>query len=740
MCGVIVETSGGAVTSIVGDPDDPLSKGHICPKATALAELYTDPDRLTAPMIRRGDGFVEVSWDEAFDAVVDGLRRVQARHGPEAVGVYMGNPSIHALGAMTHGQLFFRLLKTRSRFSATSLDQLPHMLAALQMFGHQLLVPVPDIDRAHGMVIIGANPLASNGSMMSAPGVKGRLRDIQLRGGRVTVIDPRRTETAAFADEHFFIRPGTDAALLACLIRLRLEAPNPWGNARRFIRDGDGASKGDDVDVVRAAVADFDIDSVATFTGIAPDVITQLAARFVGPRPATAYGRFGVCTQDFGGLTAYLLNVLNMASGALDVEGGVMFTRPAVDLVGAARLIGQRGSFGRRKSRVRGAPAFSGEFPAACLAEEIDTPGDGQLRALITHAGNPVLSTPDGGRLERALPGLEFMVSIDPYVNETTTHAHVILPPTTSLERSHYDLVLNVLAVRNTARYSAPTFARGENARHDWEIFTALAKRMAPHTLDERSSSPPRPPWSLRGRLEAEAIGAIMRRGPEAILDMLLRLGPYRTSLGKLKAHTSGIDFGPLQPCLPDRLQTQDHRIHAAPGIYAAELHRLTARMSAASSSSTSSSSSSSSSVTSECAAEAPSLVLIGRRDLRSNNSWMHNSPGLMRGKNRCTVLMHPDDAAARALHDGQDVALSTTTGRIVLPVEVTSSVMPGVVCVPHGFGHHRSQTKLGVAHAHAGVSVNDVTDGARIDVLTGNASFSGTPVHVEAADLPVST
>ena len=701
MCGVLIEVEGEKLLGIRGDPNDPLSRGHICPKGAALADLHTDPDRLKRPLIRDGDGFKEVGWDEAFDAVAAGLKRVQAQHGRDAVAVYMGNPTVHALGAMTHGQLFFRHLRTRSRYSATSLDQLPHMLASLEMYGHQLLVPIPDLDRAHGVIILGANPLASNGSMMSAPGVKRRLKDIQARGGRIVVVDPRRTETADLADAHHFIRPGTDAALLACLAGMLVRTHNlAAARVLSFLAD-EG-----DISFLTSALAPFAdddrVDDVAAFTGLSREAIVSLAADLQGPHPSVVYGRFGVCTQDFGGLTGWLLNVVNILSGNLDREGGVMFTKPAADLVGMARFIGQRGSFGRRRSRVRGAPAFSGEFPAACLVEEMEVAGKGQVKALITHAGNPVLSTPDGARLERALPGLDFMVCIDPHLNETTRHAHVILPPTTGLEREHYDLVFNVLAVRNTARYSAPLFPRHQDARHDWEIFNALAARMAPQTL--------------RGRAENAAVDVMMGKGPSRPLNVMLRAGPWRTSLKALQRAPHGLDFGPLQPCLPERLQTRDKKLRLAPALYRPELKRLLERMT--------------STVSTTRAGEA-GLVLIGRRELRSNNSWMHNSERLMGGKNRCTVMMHPQDAAARGLNDGDDVDVTSSTGRIQVPLEVTAGVMVGVVSIPHGFGHGRPGTRLRVAAEHAGASINDVTDAGRMDALTGNASFSGTPVEV---------
>ncbi len=696
MCGVRIEHDGRSVLSVRGDPDDPFSKGAICPKATALADLHHDPDRLQTPRIKRDGRFVEVGWDEAYDEVARRLRAVHKAHGRGAVAIYQGNPTVHSLGAMLYGQLLWRALGTRTRFSATSLDQLPHMLSSLWMYGHQLLVPVPDLDRARCVVVIGANPAVSNGSMMSAAGVRRRLDDMRARGGTLIVIDPRRTETADRADSHHFIRPGTDATLLAGLVRFICHERAP--------RLGHLAAFTDGLDLVRGAVDAFTPDVVAAHTGLDADVVTTLADELLNKR-GLVYGRFGACTQDFGALTAWLINVVNILVGALDVEGGVMFTTPALDVIGLAGVVGQRGHFDKGQSRVRGLPEFGGEFPAACLAEEIDTPGEGQVKALITHAGNPVLSTPNGARLDAALAGLDFMVSIDFYLNETTRHADVILPPSSPLEREHYDAVFHLLAVRNTARWSTPTFARPAHARHDWEIFLALTERLA------------RP--GLRARAASWATQALMGRGPQHVVDGLLRIGPHRTSVTALKKSPSGLDFGPLRPCLPARLQTTSKRIALAPPRLVEDLVRLQAALSSSSSSSSPSSPS--------------ALLLIGRRELRSNNSWLHNSPRLLRGAS-CTLLMHPADAQARALATGDSVTATSTTGKITLPVEVTDAIMPGVVSVPHGWGHGRAGTAMAAAATNPGVSVNDITDGARVDALSGNASFSGTPVEVVRA------
>jgi anaerobic selenocysteine-containing dehydrogenase len=689
MCGIVVEHEGHRVVSIKGDPDDPLSRGYICPKATALEDLYTDPDRLKKPLRKRGNDFEEISWDTAFDEVTARIRDLQKKHGRSALAVYQGNPTVHSVGALAFGQIFVRALHTRSHFSATSMDQLPHQLAGTLMFGNQFLLPIPDVDRTRAMIIVGANPLASNGSIMTAPGMKRRLREIQERGGVVVVVDPRKTETAAVADRHVPIRPGTDAALLLAMLKLALDD----------VRLHHLAPFVDGVDALKSVVRDVDIDQVARFTRVSVDDIRFLAAT-LAKSPAVLYGRMGACTQEFGGLTAWLLVVLNAVTGNLDREGGAMFTTPAVDLVRLAARGGAGGHFAKRKSRVRGLPEFGGEYPVSTLAEEIDTPGEGQLKGLITAAGNPVLSSPQGSRLDAALPLLELMVSVDPYVNETTRHAHYVLPPTSPLERDNYDVVFHALAVRNTARWSDALFERPHDARHDWEIFLELSTRL------QRST-----PGSLAMHV---ARRALRKRGPRPLIDVLLRLGPHRLSVKKLQNAPHGIDLGALVPRLPQALETVDKRIDLAPRVYVDDVARLTARI----------------------AADADAgLVMIGRRDLRSNNSWMHNSARLIKGADRCTLLMHPDDAKERNLVHGADVAVSSRTGRVTVKLEVTDAMMRGVVSLPHGFGHGRAGVRLAIAGAHAGVSLNDLTDAERVDPLSGNAAFNGLPVTVTSLE-----
>ena len=708
MCGLAIEVDGDRVVTIRGDREDPFSRGHICPKAAALQDIHEDPDRLRHPLRRRPDGGHErIGWDEAFAEVATRLRAIQDRHGRNAVGAYIGNPTVHNYGSLLFAVPFLKALRTRNQYSATSVDQLPHHLAGLEMFGHLLLLPVPDLDRTDHLLILGANPAVSNGSLMSAPGVAKRLAAIRARGGKVVVIDPRRTETARLADCHHFIRPGTDVLLLAAMLHTLF--------AERLAAPGRLAAFTDGLDAVEAAVAGFTPERVASATGLAAEAIRGLARELAAARSAAVYGRVGVSLQEFGAASAWLINVLNVVTGNLDRPGGAMFTRPAFDVVELGARLGQRGHFARGRSRVRGLPEFNGEYPVATLADEILTPGDGQIRGMVTMAGNPVLSTPNGRQLDAAFASLEFMVSIDLYLNETTRHAHIILPPTSALEHDNYDVALHALAIRNTAKYSPQLFTPAPDTRHDWQILLELTTR-----LEARG-----PVAALLGQAKRAVFG---RLPPHRILDLGLRLGPYGAklrpgrgglSLRRLRDEVHGVDLGPLEPCLPARLYTEARRIALAPALLVGDLERVRARL-----------------LGDAGAAEAEAgydLRLIGRRQLRSNNSWMHNSPRLVKGPPRCTVLLHPDDAARRGIVAGQRVTVRSRVGSIELPVELTDEVMPGVVSVPHGWGHDRPGVALATARAHAGVSVNDLTDETLLDALSGNAALNGVPVRVEA-------
>jgi anaerobic selenocysteine-containing dehydrogenase len=698
VCGLAVEHDGERILSIRGDAEDTFSEGHVCPKAVALKDVLADPDRLRRPMRRVGDRWHEVSWEEALTETAERLVAIQRAHGSDAVAFYYGNPTAHSLGAML---LLFPLidtLATRNVYSSNSVDALPRMLASTLLYGNQSVIPIPDLERTQLLLVLGANPLVSNGSVMTAPNVGKRLERLRQRGGRLIVVDPRRTETADVADVHHPIRPGTDALLVAALLQTIF--------AEGLARPGRLEAMTDGLERLRALVAPFTPERVAGAVGIPAPTIAGLARELAASPAAVCYARMGIAVGEFGALASCLVDALNVVTGNLDRVGGAMFCTPAADLAGFARMIGQAGAFGRWKSRVGGLPEFNGELPAAALADEIETPGPGQIRALVTHAGNPVLSYPNGRRLDGALAGLDFMVAIDIYVNETTRHAHFILPPTFALEHDHYALLFHALAVRNTAHFAPAILRKPEGTRHDWEIMGELMARLR----------------SARGGL-GRVVGPLVRRAvrtftPRRALGMLTRFGPHRLSLRRLEASPHGIDLGPLEPRLPGLLDTPGKRIRLVPAEVEADFARLAARLDTH-------------------ANGDGTLLLIGRRTLRSNNSWMHNAERLVRGRERCTLLMHPADAAARGLAGGERVTVTSRTGGIEAPLELSDAMMPGVVSLPHGWGHDRPGTRMDVARTHAGVSFNDVADDTLVDRLCGTSVLNGVPVRVAAAGAP---
>jgi anaerobic selenocysteine-containing dehydrogenase len=705
VCGVAVETEGDEIVSIRGDRDDPFSRGHVCPKVMGMKDVQTDPDRIRHPLRRTGNTWSKVSWEAALDEATDRFAEIQLRHGKNALASYIGNPAVHSYTALLTTPLFSKALGTRARFSATSVDQLPQMLASLEMLGHQLRLPIPDIDRTAFFLVVGANPVVSNGSIMTAPDVSGRLSALRARGGKLVVVDPRFSETAQIADRHLFIRPGSDAYFLFALLHTIFDENLTRLDALRPHLQG--------IDTVRDLAARFSPERVAARTGIDAVAIRTLARDFATAPSAVCYGRVGLCTQEFGTLAAWLLNVLNIVTGNLDRPGGAMFTTPAVDLVGFASKLGERGHFGVWKSRVRGLPEFGGELPSAVLAEEIATPGDGQIRGLVTFAGNPVLSTPNGSQLERALAQLDFMVSIDLYRNETPRHAHLILPTSFGLERDHYDIIFYALSVQNAARYAKPVMAPPPGVRHDWEVLLDLALG-----LQQKGGG-------RRDRKLTFTLRALRRLGPKRLLDVLLRMGPHGKglfgrrglSLAALEARPHGVDLGPLVPRLPEVIETADRKVALAPPRIVADVPRLESALQAV-------------------ASPDGELLLIGRRNLRSNNSWMHNSARLVKGKESCTLLMHPTDAAERGVAQGDRVQVRSRVGEVLVSVAVSDEIARGVVSLPHGWGHTREGVSLEVARAHAGASVNDLTDERFIDSISGTAGLSGVPVTVRPAQV----
>jgi len=690
MCGIVIKHDGDKVISIKGDKDDPFSQGYICPKATALQDLHEDPDRLRGPVERTKDGWKEISWPDALDKVAVGIKFVQQKHGKNALGVYLGNPNVHNLGGMLTIKHLLGSIKTRSRFSATSIDQLPHHIVSMHLFGHMLRIPVPDVNRTQYMLIIGGNPLASNGSIMTAPNMRQKLKDIKARDGKVVVIDPRRTETAEIASEHHFIRPATDVLLLLAMLN-EIYAQGYADKAQ--LTNNRAALLAPEIERIADFAKDYSAESVASITGIAAVDIKRMVTEFCEAPSAVCYGRMGVSVQAFGLLSQYLIMVMNIVTGRLDEVGGLMFPNAAVDVVNNSGP----GYFGKRHSRVNNLPDFNGDYPVVAMADEMLVEGEGQLKGFMTVAGNPVLSTPNGEKLDTALANLDFMVSLDYFINETSRHAHIILPPVSPLERDHYDVTFNNFAVHNVAKYSNALFRKHKKAKHDWQIYLELAKR-----LDKKVP--------MATKVERLLISAL---GPKFILDQGLRRGPYKgLNLKKLKKNIHGMDLGPLKPMLPKALKHKDQKIHLNVDFYQADLDRVQAMMQDY---------------------DDTQILLIGRRHVRSNNSWLHNSQRLVKGKSRCTLMLHPETAEQHGIKEGQDVRVTSRVGSVVITAEVTDELMPGVVSIPHGFGHGRKGVKQKIAQAHAGVSVNDLTDDTLIDTLSGNAAVNGVPVQLEA-------
>jgi anaerobic selenocysteine-containing dehydrogenase len=717
------------VGRIRGDRDDVFSHGFICPKGSTLRQLHEDPDWLRQPMVKRDGAFVPVSWDEAFAEVERRLLPIIERLGRDAVGIYVGNPNAHSLAGLIYLRPLIRALGTTNVFSASTVDQRPKEVASGLMFGGGLTVPVPDVDRTDLLLMLGANPYASNGSLATAPDWPGRIEALLARGGRLVVVDPRRSQTAAVASEHLAIRAGADPFLLMALVNvLAADALIDLGATEPYVAGVD--------EVVRLAEP-FTPEAVSPVTGLPADAIRRLAHELAGAPSACVYGRIGTTTAEFGTLTSWLVDVLNTLTGNLDRPGGAMFTRAAA---GASNTRGTprygRGlELHRRRSRVRGLGETLGELPAACLAEEIDTPGDGQIRAMVTVGGNPVVSTPNAGRLDAALAGLEFMVAVDPYINETTRHADVIMPVPSALQRPHYDLALLQLGLRNVANYSPAVLPLDEGQPDEWHVLARLAlvaqgmgSDADPGIVDELvlrtlvDAAVGDETSQLAGR-DADEIVALLgeRTGPERIIDLMLRTGPYGEGFGAnpdgltldvLLANPHGVDLGPLEPRLPDVLRTPSGMVELAPEPIVADVDRLRAALDR----------------------PAGGLSLIGRRDLRSNNSWMHNVEVLVKGKPRCTLHVNPGDAERLGLADGEPAEVRSRAGTVTIAVEVTDAIRPGVVSIPHGWGHDMPGVELAVARRYPGVNSNILADEELIDPVSGTAVLNGIPVEVAPA------
>ncbi|MFE3035636.1 molybdopterin oxidoreductase family protein [Streptomyces canus] len=724
-CGLTLTVEGTRVTGARGDRDDVFSKGFICPKGASFGAVDGDPDRLRTPLVRRDGELREATWEEAFDAVAAGIRAVVDGHGANSVGVVLGNPNVHTMAGALYPTVLLAGLGTRSIFTASTVDQMPKHVSSGLLFGDANAIPVPDLDHTDHLLLIGANPLESNGSLCTAPDFPGKLKALKARGGTLTVIDPRRTRTARLADRHIAVRPGTDALLLAAMAQVLFE--------EGLVDTGELTPHLEGVDELRSAVGDFTPEAIAGTCDVEASEIRALARELAAAPTAAVYGRIGSCTVPHGTLASWLVDVLNILTGNLDRPGGALFPQAATDRTPRPAGPSHGFALGRWHSRVSRHPEAKGELPLSALAEEIDTATEeGEpIRALVVVAANPVLSAPDGNRLDKALGSLDFMVSVDPYLNETSRHAHVVLPPPPPSQSPHHDFAFNTLAVRNQVRYTRPAVPLEPGRMAETEIFARLILAATgmhgadPSAVDDlvigqtlgKAVKDAHSP--VHGREPSELSAALTGdTGPERRLDMMLRLGPYGDgfgvrpdglSLSKLLAHPHGIDLGPLQSRLPQPLKTTSGKVELLPQPIADDLPRLREAL----------------------RHKADGLVLVGRRHLRSNNSWMHNVPALTGGTNRCTLHIHPEDAARLGLKDGGAVRIKGAGGEVVTEAEVTDGVRPGVVSLPHGWGHDRPGTRLGHAAKDPGVNVNQLLDGSLLDPLSGNAVLNGIPVKL---------
>ena len=724
-CGLVLTIDDGRVSGARGDRDDVFSHGFICPKGASFAELDNDPDRLQRPLVRRDGELVEATWEEAFAAAAEGLQRVIGATGGSSVGIYLGNPNAHTIAGALYGPAVIRALGTRNIFSASTLDQMPKHVACGYLYGNPLAFTVPDLDRTDYLVIIGGNPLVSNGSLATAADFVGKLKALRHRGGRLVVLDPNRTRTAEIADRHIAPRPGTDGALLFAVVNVLFD--------ENLVDLGGLADHVTGVEQVRAAAVDFPPEAVAEHCGVSAEEIRTLAREIGAARTAAVYGRMGTSTVEFGTVTSWLVDVVNILTGNLDRPGGVMFASSPIASAPRPARPGRGFITGRWHSRVSGHPEALSELPTVALAEEIEAPGGGQIRAVITIAGNPVLSAPDGPRLSEALDTVDFMLSVDPYLNETTRHADVILPPPPPSRAGHFDIALSAAVVRNNARYSPPVLPLADGRPDECEILSRLAlivlgmgpdaeptlvdDQVIAGTLGKEVADPDSP---VTGRSVEELTAMLPEgRGYERRLDMMLRLGPFGDAFGarpdgltlqRLKDNPHGIDLGALTSQIPEILRTPSGMVELAPAPILADIPRLHASL----------------------GGHDDGFLLIGRRQLRSNNSWMHNLPALSGGSNQCTLQIHPEDASRLGV---TDLAVVTGPGgKLEVPVEITDAIRPGVVSLPHGWGHTAPGTRMSVAARNPGVNVNSLFDDSLLDPLSGNAVLNAVPVEIAAA------
>jgi formate dehydrogenase len=700
LCGLRVTVEDGKVARIRPDPDHPLSAGFACPKGIAMTDVQNDPDRVLHPLRRRDGGFERVSWDEALDEIGTRLGRILDERSGPALGWYMGNPGAFSYSHPLWVKALLDAVGSPHWYTASSQDVSNRFAASAFLYGSPFLLPIPDLARTDLLLMVGANPLVSHGSVMSAPRVKDQLHAITERGGRVVVVDPRRSETAR-AFEHLAVNPDSDAWLLLSLLHVIFAGG--LEDALAIERQASGT------EALRALAAKHPPEVTEERTGVPAARVRELARDLARAEHAAVYGRTGSCLGRNGTLVSYLLDALNVVTGNLDREGGAMFGNPPIAFDKVADRIGA-GTYGKVRSRIGGFPEVLGALPASLMAKEIRAPGEGQLRALFVSAGNPVLSVPNGDELEAAMRELDLFVSIDLYVTETNREADFVLPATTFLEREDFPLPFLPLFTTPFVQWTDPLVEPAGEARQEWEVIEQIAKRVGVV-----------PSSSRLGRV----LGRIgLKLSPQRLMDLLLRTGSKGDwfglrrgglSLRKLRDNPHGVVLAEhLEPgVLPDKIRHRDKRVRLDPPEIIEDAGRLAARNGRD--------------------PEFP-LRLIGLRELRSHNSWMHNARLLMRGGRVHAARVHPDDAEDHGIEDGEPCRISSPHGSIELPALVTDEIVAGTVAVPHGWGHQRGGWS--VAREAGGANVNALSSSEPEDLerLAGMAHLNGIPVRIELA------
>jgi anaerobic selenocysteine-containing dehydrogenase len=713
MCGLRVTVQGDQVLQIRADPDNAFSRGHICPKGTTLGDLHHDPDRLRQPMVRSGSLWQTASWEAAFERIEELAEGVRARHGSDAFAFYGGNMSKSGFDTSRYTTLLVRQGRFAQRFSSSSVDQLPKNVSNFLMYGDMWKMPIPDIDRTDLLVIFGGNPAASKGSIFAHRDVMGAIKALRARGGRVVVVDPVRTGTAQVADEWISIRPGSDAALLLAMVHVL------FAEGRVRLKHLQGQVNG--LGELRTACAPFTPERVSHFTGVPADTVVALVRSISDAARAAVYGRIGTCTQEFGTLASWLIDVVAALTGNLDAVGGSLWSTQVAPHLALTPALPTNAPLVGAPNRVRGVPGILGQYPASCLAEEIDTPGQGQVHGLVTLGCNPVLSAPGSRRLDAALPLLDCMVSVDLYRNETTRHAHVILPALSPLEQPHWDVWSWPFSLTIGGHYSPALVSPGDRPE-EWRVLARLGAIVGGNPkadLEAMDDAYFAAMCQQTGVDPAMALRALPQHGGGRILDLCIRtaaLGdqfgrkPEGLSLQSFMQQPDGIVLGTAGPQGSAAIKTPSGRIELAPTHMLADLPRLEQAM----------------------RREPPALVLVSRRHLRSLNSWMHNVDALVSGKDRCNLHMHPQDAARLQITEDAQVQVSSESGTLTVAVEINRDIRPGVVSLPHGWGHGATGTQTTVAAHHAGVNINLLSPGRLVDAASGNAVLNGIPVRVE--------